>query len=38
MECHVRLYGDGDGDELVLERGVSGGSGRGPVDGYDSAL
>ena len=35
MESYVRLYGHGDRNKLVFERGVSGGSGRGPVDEYN---
>ena len=35
MESYVRLYGNGDRERLVFERGVSGGSGRGPVDEYN---
>ena len=34
VESYVRLYGNGDRDKLVFEHGVSGGSGRGPVDEY----
>ena len=34
MESYVRLDGNGDRDKLVFERGVSGGSGRGPVYEY----
>lgn len=35
MKSYVRLYGDGDRNKLVFQRGVSGGSGRGPVDEYN---
>lgn len=35
MESYVKVYGNGDCNELVFVRGVSGGAGRGAVDDYN---
>lgn len=35
MESYVHIYGNGDRNNLVFKRDVSGGSGRGPVDEYN---
>lgn len=35
MESYVRVYGEGDRNNLVFARGVRGGSGRGAVDEYN---
>lgn len=35
MESYVKVYGNGDRNNLVFVRGVSGGSGRGAVDEYN---
>ena len=35
MEEYVRVYGDGDQDNLVFKPGMIGGSGRGAVDQYN---